>query len=313
MSETISPELRSILRRLKLGPILATLPERLLLARQQELSIPAFLETVLSDEVARRDRLSGDRRAKAASLDPEMRLERWDGATDVRFDRRLWGELCTLGFLEDAHNVLVLGPVGVGKTMLASCLGHIACRRRRSVLFFRTERLLKALRSARLDASYESEMRRLIAVDLLVLDDFALQSYDHQETADLYEIVVERHRRSSTVVVSNREPTEWLAMMADPLLAQSAVDRLLNSAYELVLEGDSYRRHQKPGTERDDARPQALRGPQNSGAVASMTPAPPSGGQLRTQRPDPTENEPVRSPRTPETERARVTHSGRRR
>jgi DNA replication protein DnaC len=58
--------------------------------------------------------------------------------------------------------------------------------------------------------------------------------------------VVERHRRASLVVVSNREPKEWLATMADPLLAQSAVDRLLNSAYELVLEGDSFRRRQKP-------------------------------------------------------------------
>lgn len=309
MSETISPELRAILRRLKLGPILATLPERLTLARQQGFSIPAFLETVLADEVARRDRLSGERRARSAALDPEMRLERWDGSTDVRFDRPLWGELCTLRFLEDAHNVLILGPVGVGKTMLANCLGHIACRRRRSVLFFRTERLLKALRAARLDASYEAEMRRLIAVELLILDDFALQSYDHQETQDLYEIVVERHRRSSTVVVSNREPTEWLAMMADSLLAQSAVDRLLNAAYELVLEGDSYRRHQKPTAERG-GRAEPLRGPHNGGAVASATLAPTSGGQLRAQRPDLTESEPVRSPRTPATERARVTTLG---
>ncbi len=307
MTEIISPELKSILRRLKLGPILATLPERLLLARQQQLSIPAFLETVLADEVARRDRLSGDLRARSAALDPEMRLERWDGETDVRFDRRLWGELCTLRFLEDAHNVLILGPVGVGKTMLASCLGHIACRRRRSVLFFRTERLLKALRAARLDASYEGEMRRLIAVDLLVLDDFALQAYDHQETADLYEIVVERHRRSSTVVVSNREPTEWLAMMADPLLAQSAVDRLLNAAYELVLEGDSYRRHQKPRPEAGEGPAEALlRGPQRAASATSGTLAPAASGAAEAARAERPENEPVRSPRTPAMERAKV-------
>jgi hypothetical protein len=67
--------------------------------------------------------IAGERRAKAASLDPEMRRERWDAETEVRFDRRLWAELCTLGFLEDVHNVLILGGVGVGKTMLASCLG----------------------------------------------------------------------------------------------------------------------------------------------------------------------------------------------
>lgn len=62
----------------------------------------------------------------------------------------------------------------------------------------------------------------------------------------LYEIVVERHRRAATVVTSNREPIEWLGLMADPLLAQSAIDRLQSAAYELVLDGDSYRRRQRP-------------------------------------------------------------------
>ena len=62
----------------------------------------------------------------------------------------------------------------------------------------------------------------------------------------MYELVIERHHRAATVLTSDRDPSEWLAMMADPLLAQSAVDRLLNSAYELVLEGESYRKRQKP-------------------------------------------------------------------
>lgn len=73
---------------------------------------------------------------------------------------------------------------------------------------------------------------------------------DAIETHDVYEIVVERHRRACTVFTSNRKPQEWLGVMADALLAQSAVDRLVNSAYELVLEGESYRRRQKPGRSR---------------------------------------------------------------
>ncbi|MPY92641.1 MAG: hypothetical protein GEV08_06095 [Acidimicrobiia bacterium] len=62
----------------------------------------------------------------------------------------------------------------------------------------------------------------------------------------MYELIVERHRNAATIVTSNREPVEWLALMADPLLAQSAIDRLQSAAYELVLDGDSYRRRQKP-------------------------------------------------------------------
>ena len=69
---------------------------------------------------------------------------------------------------------------------------------------------------------------------------------DQTETADFYELIVERHRKAATVVTSNREPAEWLTMMSDPLLAQSAVDRLTSTAHELVIEGESYRRRQKP-------------------------------------------------------------------
>jgi DNA replication protein DnaC len=90
-------------------------------------------------------------------------------------------------------------------------------------------------------------MRKLIRADLLLLDDFALQGFDHLDTADIYELIVERHRAASTVVTSNRQPIEWLGQMSDALLAQSAIDRLQSAAYELVLEGESYRRHQKPG------------------------------------------------------------------
>lgn len=145
MSEVISSELRQVLRRLKLSPILDTLPERLQLARQQKLPHQDFLELVLADEAARRDRVGGELRARAAHLDPSMCLERWDETTGARFDRQLWNELCSLRFLEQGAGVLILGPVGVGKTMLANCLGHIACRRRRSVHFARADQLLRRL------------------------------------------------------------------------------------------------------------------------------------------------------------------------
>jgi IstB-like ATP binding protein len=136
--------------------------------------------------------------------------------------------------------------VGVGKTHLATALGHIAVRRRHNVHMARADKLFKRLKAARLDNTVEAEMRRLAHVQLLILDDFALQPLDATETTDFYELIVERHRKTATVLTSNREPSEWLAMMADPLLAQSAVDQLVSTAHELIIEGDSYRRRQKP-------------------------------------------------------------------
>jgi DNA replication protein DnaC len=243
---TVPAELAAVLRRLKLGQMLDTLPERLTLARQGPLPHADFLEMVLTDEITRRDRASASVRARAAHLDPTMVVEAWDDTAKVSFDKAMWAELVTLRFVEDAANALVLGPVGVGKTFLASALGHVACRRRFSVHFERADRLHKRLKATRLDASHDAEMRKLMRVDLLILDDFALQSLDAIETADFYELVVERHRRASTVITSNRDPAEMLAMMADPLLAQSAIDRLQSAAFELVVEGESYRRRQKP-------------------------------------------------------------------
>ena len=112
-----------------------------------------------------------------------------------------------------------------------------ACRRRYRVHFERADKLFKQLKAARLDISAEEELRKLISVDLLVIDDFALHPLDATETNDVYELVVERHRKGATVITSNRDPSEFLAQMADPLLAQSAVDRLQSAAYELVVEG----------------------------------------------------------------------------
>jgi DNA replication protein DnaC len=245
-SPTISAELRALMRRLRLGQLLDTLPERLALARQHHLSHMEFLEQLFSDEVQRRDATSASVRARAAHLDPTMVLENWDESAEVTFDREIWSELVSLRFADAAQNVLVLGPVGVGKTFLATALGHIACRRRITVHFERADKLHKRLKATRLDASYEAEMRKLIGVDLLVLDDLCLQPLDATETTDLYELVIERHHRAATIVTSDRDPSEWLAMMADPLLAQSAVDRLKSAAWELVIEGESYRPREKP-------------------------------------------------------------------
>ena len=119
--------------------------------------------------------------------------------------------------------------------------------------------LLKRLRASRLDNSHDAEIRKLLRVDLLILDDFALQPFDALDTADIYELIVERHRAASTVVTSNREPIEWLGQMADALLAQSAIDRLQSAAYELVLDGESYRSTKNPASTSAQPRP-ATRG-----------------------------------------------------
>jgi DNA replication protein DnaC len=246
LTDPVSPDLKRHLRTLKLGQLLATLPDRLTLARQNKLPHADFLELLLCDEVTRRENGSAARRARAAGLDPDMRLDTWDPAAAVRYDQQLWNELVSLRFTEAAHGALILGPVGVGKTHLATALGHIAVRRRLTVHMARADHLFKRLKAARLDNSTEAEHRRLAAVNVLIIDDLALTPLDETATTDFYELTVARHRHNATVVTSNRTPDEWLGLMHDQLLAQSAVDRLTSTCHELVIEGDSYRKRQRP-------------------------------------------------------------------
>ncbi|MGH8431759.1 MAG: IS21-like element helper ATPase IstB, partial [Solimonas sp.] len=238
------------LRALKLSGLKDTLPERLAMARQHKMGHAAFLQLLLGDELARRDSRSALQRAKRANLDEGMRLDTWQDSDAMTYDRMLFSDLTSLNFTLAGHSVLLLGPVGVGKTHLATALGHIGIRHRLSVHFTRADRLFTRLRAARLDNSLEAEMRRIAAVDLLIIDDFAIKKLDATETNDFYEIVVERHRRKSTIISSNREPAEWMAMTSDTLLAQSAIDRLTQGAHMLIIEGPSWR--QRPEEKLDE-------------------------------------------------------------
>lgn len=244
-ADPVGVDLTRLLKALKLGALADTLPERAALARQHKLSHIGFLETLLADEVSRRESRSAALRAAKAGLDPTMRLDTWTAQDDLRYDRTLLGDLTSLRFLDAGQSAIILGPVGVGKTHLATALGHMAIRRRRSVLLARSDKLFTRLRAARLDNTLDAEIRRLAAIDVLIIDDFALKPLSATETSDFYEIVVERHRTKTTIVTSNREPAEWLTMTADTLLAQSAIDRLTANAHTLIIEGPSYRQRSR--------------------------------------------------------------------
>ena len=244
--DVISTDLKTVLRRLKLSRMLDTLPERIVLARQQKMPHADFLMIALADEASRRDSQSVTLRAQRAHLDPAMHLEAWDPTARVTFDQTMLNELVSLRFLDAHAHAAIVGPVGVGKTFLSHALGHIACRRGQSVLVLRADQMLKTLRHARLDHTHEVELRKLIAVDLLIVDDFGLDAMDANESRDAYEIFTERHRAGSMIITSNRGPDEWLATFADPVRAQSAIDRFTSNAYDLIIEGESYRSRQKP-------------------------------------------------------------------
>src|SRR5205807_1486059 len=159
-TEVISPDLKVVLRRLKLSRMLDTLPERLELARQQKMPHQDWRLLVLSDEATRRDSLAVSLREQKGHLDPTMHLEAWDPTAKVTFDRALLNELVSLRFLDAHAHVAIVGPVGVGKTFLAHALGHIACRRGASAEHHRSlfeQRLRSSDRRRILSATPETQ------------------------------------------------------------------------------------------------------------------------------------------------------------
>lgn len=213
------------------------------------------MELILQDEIDRRDHKNLALRLDRAGFDEEQTLEGFDWDAPITFDRDRVRDLFSLGFVERQEDIVFLGPVGVGKTFLACALGHAACRAGRDVLFLRADHLLQDLHQARADHSTEKVFRRLLAPDVLIIDDFALRRLDAEQSSDFYEVILERHRRASTLVTSNRTIDEWIPLFDDPILAQSAIDRLAHNAYQVVLEGESYRKRQRPGESGAENRP----------------------------------------------------------
>ena len=243
---SVDPDLTRLLKRLKLGQVLPTLPERLTLARAQHLDYAAFLTLLLADEVQRRDQQALERRLLAAGFEDRVTLDDVDWASPVSLDRRQLQQLFTLEFLTRKEHVILVGPVGVGKTMLAQCLGAATVRAGHTVRFVRADVLLKELGQARADHSFEQAFRRYLTPELLILDDFGLHRLTAQQSSDLYELVIERHRRASFILTSNRAIDEWLGLFDDPILGNSALGRLANAAHQLVLDGPSYRARLAP-------------------------------------------------------------------
>jgi DNA replication protein DnaC len=242
----ITNELKQTLKSLRLSGLLATMPDRVAYAKGTKLSYTEFLELLLGDELQRRQDTAVDRRLRSAAVDIDQTFERFDWDAAITVDRDKLKELLSLEFIEHKENILICGPVGVGKTFIANALAHSACRRGLKVLMLRATAMFKKLLQSRADNSYERELRKLISPDLLIIDDFGLQRLAGDQSGDFYEVIIERYGKASTVITSNRDLQEWMALFDDQIMANSALDRLAHNAHQLIIEGESYRRKKTP-------------------------------------------------------------------
>ena len=234
------------LRQLKLSGMALTLDTRAAQATAQKLSPTEFLVLLLDDELERRAGQSLNRRIKQSGCDPHKTLAHFDFSAVPALDRGFVTDLAAGTFIARHENILLSGPTGTGKSHIANAIAFEALKQERRVIFRNTARLLAELNAARAVGTHARLLRKILTVDLLVLDDFGLQPLSPQAAQDLYEIIAERYEHAALIVTSNRAFPEWGSVFNNDLLAGAALDRLTHHSHTLVIRGDSFRqRHRR--------------------------------------------------------------------
>lgn len=240
--------LKEHLKTLRLSGLLESFDLRLQQAQKDSLGYREFFQLLIQDEIERREARKLSLRLSRASFEEEKTIEGFDFSFTPKLNAKLIRDLGTCVFIERKEHILLYGPAGVGKSHLAQAIGHHACRLGYDVLFTKAVKLFRFLLAGRADHSWEKHMKKYLAPDLLIIDDFGIAPLTPLQAEDFYEIVTERHLKSSIIITSNRPPQDWVPLFPDPVMANSALDRLSHHAHHVIMEGESYRRKLRPKT-----------------------------------------------------------------
>ena len=199
-------------------------------------------------ESVERAHRSLERRLREAHLGRFKPLADFDWSWPKECDRTAIEELMSLQFLADASSVVLFGPNGVGKTMVAANIGHQAVLQGHTALFTTAGQMLSELAALDSDSALRRRLQHYAAPDLLLIDEVGYLSYSNRHADMLFELVSRRYLHKSTIVTTNRRFADWGEVFPNAACVVSLVDRLMHRAEVVRIEGDSYR--QKEAEER---------------------------------------------------------------
>lgn len=219
-------------------------------AFQEQLRMPDMAELAFEDRFAllvdRQWTWKENRRMKRllsnARLKINASVEDIDYRTPRGLDKSVILKLAGCDWVSQAHNIILTGPTGVGKTYLACALANRACRMGYPAFYTRIPKLFQDLAMARGDGSYPTVIRKLAKAKVLVLDDLGLAPMAAQERRDLLEVIEDRHGLASTVIAAQLPIESWHENIRDPTIADAILDRLVHNAYKINLKGESMRK-----------------------------------------------------------------------
>lgn len=234
-------ELRAHLAYLRLTAAAEALPAELDHARRAELGHSEFLRRLLEVEVAATEARRRAGLERFASLPSPWRLSDFDFSAQPSVDRKLVEELSTLRFLEDATNVLLIGPPGVGKTMLAVGLARASIEAGYRTYYTTAADLVARCHRAALEGRWATTMRFFAGPRLLVIDEVGYLPLQSEAAAALFQVITQRYLKSSIVMTTNLGVSSWGKIFDDPMVAAAMLDRLLHRSVVFNIDGESYR------------------------------------------------------------------------
>ena len=201
-----------------------------------------LISTLIQSEWEDRENRRINRYLKTARFRYQASIEEIDFSTQRNLDKNKFLRFIDCSFIQKKENILITGPTGIGKSYLATSLGHHACLKGYRVLYFNAQKLFPRLKILKADGSYIKEINRIEKHDLLILDDFGLQKLDSYSRMALLEIIEDRHGVKSTIISSQLPTDKWYDIIGENTIADALLDRMIHTSHRINLKGESMRK-----------------------------------------------------------------------
>lgn len=238
-------EIVQLMQKLKLSGMRASFEGMVQTKNSHAVSNDEFINILLQAEWESREHKKLARRIQGARFRYRSTMEEIDYETPRGIDKTILMRLSDASFIRRGENIIITGATGVGKSYIATALGHQACLMGYRVAYFNTQKLFSMLRMSKADESYIKEIKQIERQDLLILDDFGMQPLDPNTRMMLMEIIEDRHQDKSTIIASQIPVEKWYDMIGESTIADAILDRLVHTAHRVELKGESLRKKKK--------------------------------------------------------------------